>query len=312
MNYETFANKVKDNIFDYMAKYGITEDSHNLEIRKVHKNNLNLTGMSFSPKTGSYAAMPTIYIEQLYDYYQEVNDFDEVAKNIAFQMSKALNERPSFSNIEDKINDFNNLKNDVFPCICNTAKNINALNDRPHQNIGDLSVYYKVFLGKDSNGTYTFTIDNSHIKLWGIDPNELHKIAFDNNRTKYECKSIIQTLIEDGYPREFLPDDDFLTVASTKDKTNGAVLIADPKYMDTLKEQYGDFYIIPSSVHEVILIPKDIANTDIECVKHMISEVNRSEVSEAEYLSDNLYEYDFETHTLEIVNFDKDLGEDLD
>lgn len=49
-----------------------------------------------------------------------------------------------------------------------------------------------------------------------------------------------------------------------------------------------DFYIIPSSVHEILLVEKSFAEAE-EC-KMIIKEVNHEAVAEDEILSYNLYE----------------------
>ena len=66
-------------------------------------------------------------------------------------------------------------------------------------------------------------------------------------------------------------------------------------YPGVLKEMAdrigGDFFIIPSSVHEVILLPDTDKGLN-EALKQLIWEVNRTKVAPEEVLSDALYRYD--------------------
>ena len=55
----------------------------------------------------------------------------------------------------------------------------------------------------------------------------------------------------------------------------------------------SDFFILPSSIHEVLLLP-DTGREDSKGLKKVISEVNRTQVAPEEVLSDTLYRYDRE------------------
>ena len=55
-----------------------------------------------------------------------------------------------------------------------------------------------------------------------------------------------------------------------------------------------NFYILPSSIHEVILLPVENENDDIGRLKEMVYEVNHTELSEEEILSDSIYMFNRE------------------
>ena len=57
------------------------------------------------------------------------------------------------------------------------------------------------------------------------------------------------------------------------------------------QEMGNNFFILPSSVHEVILLP-DTGNEDSEDLKKIINAVNTTQVAPEEVLSDTLYRYD--------------------
>lgn len=80
---------------------------------------------------------------------------------------------------------------------------------------------------------------------------------------------------------------------------NGATLIAFPEVIQTVQAELGckRFYIIPSSVHEVIIISEDIVKTDTEsigCLNNIIGQINGTELAANDILSDKLYYYDGE------------------
>ncbi len=95
--------------------------------------------------------------------------------------------------------------------------------------------------------------------------------------------------------QEAFPDEIPMKVLTNSKRSSGAVCILYPGVLEEVAAERmgGDFYIIPSSVHEVILLPDDGRLLE-ENLKEMIFEVNRTKVDPEEVLSDNLYYYDAE------------------
>lgn len=90
-------------------------------------------------------------------------------------------------------------------------------------------------------------------------------------------------------------------VATNSKKLNGAcVMLYDGLLRDFARKVGRSFYIIPSSIHEVILIP-DTLDMDIHYMKAMVKKVNGTEVSPDEVLSDNVYRYDIDTDRIEMM-----------
>lgn len=64
------------------------------------------------------------------------------------------------------------------------------------------------------------------------------------------------------------------------------------------KKLNGDYYVLPSSRHEVILLPEEDA-MPLEEMTELVQSVNRSEVSEEDFLSDQVQHYSAYAHVLE-------------
>lgn len=64
-----------------------------------------------------------------------------------------------------------------------------------------------------------------------------------------------------------------------------------------IADKVGDFYVLPSSVHETLIIPKD-AGMELRDLEQMVQEVNQTQVAPQERLSDHVYEYDAKEHEL--------------
>ena len=98
-----------------------------------------------------------------------------------------------------------------------------------------------------------------------------------------------------------IPDEDEkMFVATVPDKIHGAGVIAYPDFMEQASEKLGgDFYILPSSLHEVLLV-KDNCDMSLHELKQMVQEVNETQVSPEEKLTDNVYHYDSQDKVFEI------------
>ena len=122
------------------------------------------------------------------------------------------------------------------------------------------------------------TVDN----LFDKARRNLHKSA--------SVKSMSQVLSElmGGIPVPEAPTGMF--VATTSDKINGSAILTDTDFLEDFRKKHGDFWIIPSSIHELIFVPCDKA--DGEALEPMIGEVNGMCVSPEERLSNSLFKFD--------------------
>ncbi|MCF0145224.1 MAG: hypothetical protein HUJ73_01415, partial [Eubacterium sp.] len=80
----------------------------------------------------------------------------------------------------------------------------------------------------------------------------------------------------------------------------GAVCIADPDTLLAAAEALGrSYYILPSSVHECLLLP-DTGDYSVRELNHMVREVNSTQLEEGDILADHVYRYDYERRELVI------------
>ncbi len=109
--------------------------------------------------------------------------------------------------------------------------------------------------------------------------------------------------------------EDILHVLEVEDGVKGAALMADDVVLDTIREQIGnDFYVLPSSIHELIVVEKGQL-TEERAVK-MVREANETAVDVEEQLSNHVYFYDGEqlqvigqVHSEELSDPQQDLEE---
>lgn len=136
----------------------------------------------------------------------------------------------------------------------------------------------------------------------------------------FEINSLLsetmQAMTDNG---EDIADDfsDFFTeetpkafVVTNKDKKLGACCLACPEVIGTAIEKMGfDCYILPSSIHEVILVEKRGGSEDLEYLRDCVNQVNRQSVPAAEILSDKVFVYNQKTKKIEIARTEQELKE---
>lgn len=170
----------------------------------------------------------------------------------------------------------------------------------------DIAIVYSIVLESktESGSQITMRILNSQLDLWGKTKTEIHKIAMENTLQR---ENIVLTpmkeMIEDlqNAPVEELDniEDAPMYVLTNKTYINGAIAILDSNIQKKIADLLGgDYYIIPSSIHEVIVIPYDLMET--EELNQMIVDINSEFVSEDDRLSNHAFKYNIMTGKIEI------------
>lgn len=281
MELKEFAEALADKVFDILG------DGFVVKVNTVIKNNsTERVGLSIA-KDGERIA-PNIYVKDLHIKYR---DNIEKAANEVLRIY-SCNRKPEIS-IEDFM-DWDWVKEHLYIKLVNTKRNADRLKDIPHDSFMDLSIVFAVLFDSLDRTEASVLIKNEHLALWGIQEEELKKTAYANAPVIKPpvMKSMTDTLIElNGILPMPLQEDDVLPmyVLSNAEKVNGAAVMAYSDIFSNISAKIGDeLYIIPSSVHEVIIIPK---KGEAEDIKRMISVVNTGELDSEDVLSDSLYQY---------------------
>ncbi|MBR2121942.1 MAG: hypothetical protein IJ930_03265 [Lachnospiraceae bacterium] len=174
----------------------------------------------------------------------------------------------------------------------------------PYTAMEDLALIYKVEMGPVDS----IIISNDMLDGYGISFEELRDDALYGVPKRHPCvirslASCLKDLADDtaageGEPDLFscLDEDSVVPVltASTADMFMGACVIAYPGMLAKASDMMGgDLYILPSSVHEVLLVKAE--GPDCRWLQEIVSEVNRTMVDRKDRLSDNVYYYDSRT-----------------
>ena len=303
MDFDEFKEKVKDNIKNYLP---MQYEKANVSLQSVVKNNdVQLTGLMIRLEENNIA--PFIYLDRYYEQYQNGMELPDIMKDIAeLRVSSEQSVKLDIS----RITDFNQVKDNIICKLINGDMNEEYLADKPYTQIEDMAVIYVIDLGSGAEGHMSSPITYDLMKRYGVDTQMLHEIAIHNlAKSEIVFKSMKDALMEimfpDGVPEEdplaeilSAEDEIPMYVLSNAEKLNGAASVLDKDTMETISEMLGgDFVVIPSSIHEVIILPMD-DNVDKDELEGIIREVNTGQVAPEERLSYHAYQYDSGKHSL--------------
>lgn len=307
LNFEEFKQEVADNIKDYLPDQ--YQDSM-IHMQTVQKNNETLDAITITSPDSNMS--PTIYLNSFFEQYEDGKPMEDIMQAIAD--IRVENEVDKSFDIS-RITDFEQVQDKIAPRVIGMEDNEELLANRPHAEMDDLAVTYCVMLGENENGSMSIPITNQLMENWGVTQEELHDIALGNmeeltpttfkSMNEVMAEMMLPQMIEEcGGDREaaeamlsaMIPDEDKMFVLSNEQKLNGAAALLDEKTMDMITEKVGeDFYILPSSVHELLVVPAD-AGMELRDLEAMVQEVNATQVAPQDRLSDHVYQYDNDTH----------------
>lgn len=300
MNYEEFVGNVT----------GFLQESlpcgTQLQRICVDKNNgVTMEGLSVRKKGQRIA--PTIYLEAYYRDYLEGRSLPHIFERI-LECCEDCGELEDFD--VDFFTDYRKVRSMIVYKLVNLEKNRELLSDVPYLPYLNLAIVFYCLLADRGLGQMTVLVRNSHVKLWGVGASQLYRDAVCNSLRLLPAVFLPmeEILAEEGAVEEeglHAP----MYVLTNRSRSLGAACLL---YEDTLKrcsrQLGGDFYVLPSSVHEVILLPA-VEELDEQELTEMVQEINATQVKDTEVLSDQIYLYSSREERLSLVGKDWKMNE---
>ena len=275
-----------------------------VESTEVLKNNGVMYHALTIRKEGQSIA-PTIYIDHMLEQYNKGTMLMSLVDDVVGMYRQF---EPGEDTKVDFFDDFSVVSEHLFFKAVNYKKNRKKLENVPIKRVLDLALVPLVLFKHPRLGSGTIMIENSHLDIWEITSEELWENVIDNAPSfqPLKMKGIMDVLEKMAGPAAHLdevPDELCgIYVVSNREDCLGAATIFYPGVLKGLSEDFeSDLYIIPSSIHECLVIPDSFCGLDVENLREMIHEVNVTTVADEEILSDNLYRYDREEDRLYIV-----------
>ncbi len=297
MDYNEFLFRAQEDLAAAMPEKVITRET----VNKLQ--GVSYEGLAVRQEGTSVAVM--LNMEAMFarmeggaDYRQVLSDMLNIVDNNSVDISQKE---------MDFISDYNQIRNRLTVDLVGQDLNRDRLKDIPHFDMADLSVVYRIDLTDEMermDGRTSVLVTNQLLERYGVSPEQLHQDAVENASRQEPAvvRSMGMVLAGmDAMPPLKEEDIPPLLVATNPSMTFGASVVAYPGFMEKAAEQFqGNFFILPSSVHEVLLL-KDDGKADYRDLEAMVYQINRTEVEPQERLSDHVYHYDSREKVFELA-----------
>ncbi|MBR2619765.1 MAG: hypothetical protein IKC98_02900 [Firmicutes bacterium] len=286
MNKKEFIEYVRANIKSYLPDY--IKDGCQIELIEVTKNNdITLTGLNFN--RGEGVPSPNFYFEPAYEAYCDGHTVEELLENLAecavnsWEIEIPIDlETATYADIKDK------LTYQVVDVLHNRGRLINC----PHTMMGnDLALIYYIEVPQE-DGIMRALVSHGMMKDKG----------FEEATLKYDAKLNMEkihepVMLDMGNASVNLLEQEAessgrgLYMLTNKEFCCGASTMFYDGVKDRIAEVIkGDYYILPSSIHEVMIVPAEGAN--VSRLAEIIRDANETVVTPDEFLSNRLFSYD--------------------
>jgi hypothetical protein len=306
--YDSFIANIMEMVKAKMGK------DYTAQIYKVTKNNaLELDSLILQKEGKTFA--PNIYLQPYYQAYLDGISMEEVTERLC-----SIYHNCSSSMIGKKF-DFTleAVKKNIVYRLIHYEKNSKLLKKIPHLKLLDFAITFHCLVHHGQDGIGTIRITNEHISRWKVTLEELEKLAAENTKNQFpptirSMDEVIRKMMnesngsDEDYSEETINEilqnkenSKRMYVLTNSQGINGATCLL---YSDVLKNFSNhiksDLFILPSSIHEVILVPFD-CSIDKEVLRNMVVDVNQNQVAKDEVLSDQVYYYSRDDDTLSIA-----------
>lgn len=290
MNYDEFKLFVKENVGEY---FDSEEQVKDVVIKEIHKNGISLDGLLVTPANVNIS--PVIYLNNYYVRNMTEHEALEALKNIAKHIKQNI---PDQSFETGWITDFEAVRDKIIPQMIPMVGNEGLLENRIYSKEADLAVIYSIYVDDFSNKSElaSIPINRELAEKLGVTAEVLECLAKQNMEPCIkDMVDIIQEKMQN--PLAYMEREQMYVISNVRG-INGAASVLDDQFMERVKDQIGeDFYLLPSSIHEMICMKKSFA-PDVEDLETMIKEINNTTVKQEERLSDHAYKYDYTAHEI--------------
>lgn len=275
-----------------------------IRFQTVQKNGGPKQGIIFTPEGSSIGV--TLYAEDSFQQYQAGKPLDKIAEDMAASMADHSNDLLGGPSIEKLF-----VPENIFPALVPTKGNEGLLEEIPHIPFEDLQVIFK-FDVPNFRGGGTANVPLPYMKQHGWDEQKLMEIAMNNPIYRNQIKVLPMEHFLFGPPEGTAMDDlshvrEYeipMVIVSNSSNFYGASAILDKEVMGRISDAFQeDLYILPSSVHECIVVPKSMQL--LESLQFSVHEVNRTEIKPEDWLSDDVYQFDSLTREITVAGVER-------
>ena len=307
LNFKEFQEYIKSNVKDYLPESYKDADIQFTDV--VKNNDVHLTGVLI--KKENETLTPNIYINELYEKYSSGMNLDEIVGDIA-DLRIEHDPPEEAQSIGSIFTNYEMVKQRLEIHLCDMELNRDKLKNQVYTEQGDFAATYHIKIGGDGMLRGSATVTPNLLKSWGITEEQLREDSLRAEHSKGAVFTDIEELVAEktfGLKSTNLLDkqndiidngDGFsLYCLTCEDYRYGASMILREDVMDKVsKLMGGDFYILPSSIHETLIVPTTTQMT-LEDMSIMVQDVNKEAVEPEDKLSDKVQFYDSKAMVIE-------------
>lgn len=286
--YQAFVTLVKETLQQELGENYVLTIQNVVKVNDTHR-----CGITIQKKGVNIS--PTIYLEEYYQQYQS----GEVIEDIVECIISRYNDTEVTSDFDVKgILNFSSIKEKIMFKLINLEKNDEFLQNVPYVPFYDFAIVFYVFVDMHEIGSATITVKNNLLEIWNITKEELYDIAKENTSEKLPFHFLSMSVILEELSGKWCGENHMMYVLTNSKRCLGASCILYEGTLEHIRETLEeDFYLIPSSIHEWIVIPLSCFGCEDE-MNDIISEINETQVEEEEILGNRCYYYDSATKEL--------------
>ena len=304
---DEFVREMENKLADYGMEVSIVNKMRNNGILEKSIK-VDIPGCNMSPSIGTLS---------IYEHYREFDDMEKIVSALSKKIIEDKNRQIDTMSVLSK----ENILNSTYLMVVNAKSNQKLLSETPHYYIaeGELAVIPRLNINITEKSGFII-IKNDLLPKLQMTGDEILQVAKINTSSQnlFEINSLLSVTMQEMTDNgEDIADDfsEFFTentpktfVITNKDKKLGACCLACPEVIGTAVEKMGfDCYILPSSIHEVILVEKRGGSEDLEYLRDCVKQVNRQSIPAAEILSDKVFVYNAKTKKIEIARTEQEL-----
>ncbi len=304
MTYDFFKQQLMDSLREFFPA------DTQIVIRPFpHNNQLILDGLTIL-EPGSNIS-PTIYLNFYFEKYQKGMNLSTIEQ----QILQYYHRHCPINHIDTSFfTDYNRVRSRIVYRLVHYEKNRELLKEIPHFPYLDLAVIFYCLVAEEPYENASILIYNHHLAYWKLQKETLRTLAQTNTPLllPWRCDSLAELIMPalDVLPVKERPTQEALLdaetipmyVLSNEQRYFGASCILYPNALKEISQKFAaSLFILPSSIHEVIIIPASYTE-DANELSEIVHDVNVSEVAQDEILSDSVYFYDQNTEQLSIIS----------
>ncbi|MBQ1736592.1 MAG: hypothetical protein II038_17350 [Lachnospiraceae bacterium] len=306
-NINEFMEQAKIEILSYLPE-DVRKELTIEDARVVKMNDQVLYGLTM--KRSAEESAPAIYMNDLYRRFNEGEPFNMLMSEAALEYLNAVSVAPPEITTMDLT--FDKIKDDLTLKLVEIRRNHEYLSEVPYVKAGNgFAIVCDIKIEDGDLGQYRTTVTRNLMNEMNYDMQELFSTAIESAQLKDPAvmNSVRSQLLYSDEPNLLRGQDpireeekDNMYVITNPDCLYGAIALYYPGIQEKIAEKLGEnYYVIPSSVNEVLAVPESKA-PEIQEIAAMVYEANENLLDPKDVLSNNIFYFDKDTKRLETIH----------